>query len=223
MRLILLGAPGSGKGTVAAALHEKYGVAHISTGDIFRANIKENTPLGRSARSFIEKGELVPDSVTISMLEERLSQPDCAEQFMLDGFPRTIAQAAALDRILQDTNRELEAVVSLSVPDELIIKRISERRICTACGAGFSLTFNPTLVDGVCDSCGGKVVQREDDKPETVLNRLQTYYEKTSPLEDYYRALGLIVEIDNSTGLAPAMLALEEEMKKRGILFEAEK
>ncbi len=222
MRLILLGAPGSGKGTVAAALHEKYGVTHISTGDIFRANIKNDTPLGRSARCYIEKGELVPDSVTISMLEDRLSQPDCVEHFMLDGFPRTIAQAVELDRFLGETNRQIDAVVSLSVPDELIIKRISERRICTACGAGFSLTFNPTLVEGVCDFCGGKVVQREDDKPETVLVRLQTYYEKTAPLEAYYRNLGLIMEIDNSTGLEPSMRVLDEKMKERGILFEAE-
>jgi len=221
MRLILLGAPGSGKGTVAAALHEKYGVAHISTGDIFRANIKNDTPLGRSARSFIEKGDLVPDSVTISMLEDRLSQPDCARQFMLDGFPRTIAQAVELDRYLGETNRKIDAVVSLSVPDELIIKRISERRICTACGTGFSLTFNPTLVEGVCDLCGGKVVQRKDDQPETVHVRLQTYYEKTAPLEAYYRNLGLVVQIDNSTGLGPAMIALEEKMKERSILFEA--
>ncbi len=221
MRIILLGAPGSGKGTIALALHEKYGVAHISTGDIFRANIKEDTPLGQAAHAYIEKGELVPDSVTISMLEDRLSHPDCAEQFMLDGFPRTMAQAAALDRILEETDREIEAVVSLCVPDELIIQRISERRICTACGAGFGLTFNPTLVEGVCDNCGGKVIQREDDKAETVLSRLRTYYEKTSPLEDYYRERGLIVEIDNSTGLEPAMIELEEKLRERGILFEA--
>ncbi len=222
MRLILLGAPGSGKGTVATALREKYGIAHISTGDIFRENIKNDTPLGRSARMFIEKGELVPDKVTISMLEDRLSQADCAEHFMLDGFPRTIAQAVELDRYLEQTGRRIDAVISLSVPDALIMKRISERRICTSCGAGFNLTFNPTQKEGVCDYCGGEVVQRKDDKPETVLIRLQTYYAQTAPLESYYRDLGLIVEIDNSTGIDPAMNALDEKMKARGILFEAE-
>jgi len=222
MRIILLGAPGSGKGTVATALREKYGTPHISTGDIFRANIKENTPLGKTAREFIEKGELVPDSVTISMLEDRLAKPDCAKSFMLDGFPRTIAQAAALDLILLKTNRKLDAVINLYVPDALIMKRISERRICTSCGAGFGLTFNPPRVDGVCDHCGGPVIQRKDDQPETVLCRLQTYYEKTRPLEDYYRQRDLILEIDNSSGLEPAMTELEEKFAARGMFFEAE-
>lgn len=220
MRLILLGAPGSGKGTVASALHDKYGIAHISTGDIFRSNIKENTKLGQSAKAFIEKGELVPDSVTISMVEDRLSRPDCSEHFMLDGFPRTLNQAIALDHYLKKNERQIEAVVNLQVPTELIQKRISERRICTVCGAGFSLTFNPTRVEGVCDHCGGKVVQRKDDRPETVRTRLDTYYEKTRPLEQYYAERGLIMEIDNSRGLQPAMDELDRKMKERGVLFE---
>lgn len=220
MRLILLGAPGAGKGTIAVALHEKYGISHISTGDIFRANIKGDTPLGKEARVYIEKGDLVPDSVTISMLEDRLSMPDCAEHFLLDGFPRTINQALALDRLLDGSGREIEAVISLSVPDELIIKRISERRICKACGANFSLTFNPTRVEGVCDLCGGEVIQRADDQPDTVLNRLSTYYEKTRPLDEYYREKGLVIDIDNSAGLPTAMAELEIKMRFSGIISE---
>lgn len=218
MHLILLGAPGSGKGTVATALHQQYGVVHISTGDIFRANIKANTPLGLEAKSFIEKGELVPDSVTISMLEDRLADPDCAESFMLDGFPRTIAQAEELDRFLDKNSKKIDAVVSLCVSDAIIVKRISERRICVACGAGFSLTFRPSLVEGVCDECGGEIIQREDDKPETVLNRLKTYYEKTQPLVDYYEKRGLVLPVDNEGGLGPAMEDIRAGLSERGIL-----
>lgn len=220
MRIILLGAPGAGKGTVASALHEKYNIAHISSGDLFRENIKMETPLGKQAYDYISRGDLVPDSVTIGMVEERLSAPDCSKHFMLDGFPRTLAQADSLDRFLAESNREIEAVVSLLVPDELIMKRISERRVCVSCAAGFSLTFNPTRVEGVCDYCGGQVIQREDDKPETVLSRLRTYYEKTRPLEEYYRIRGLIIEIDNSKGLQPTMIDLESALRDRDIEFE---
>lgn len=218
MRLILLGAPGSGKGTIATALHQQYGLAHISTGDIFRANIKGNTPLGLKAKGFIEKGELVPDSVTISMLEDRLAEPDCADSFMLDGFPRTIAQAESLDIFLEKNNKKIDAVISLCVSDALIVKRISERRICVACGAGFSLTFRPSLVEGVCDECGGEIIQREDDKPETVLTRLKTYYEKTQPLVEYYEKRGLILTADNEGGLDPAMVDIRTGLSGRGIL-----
>lgn len=218
MRLILLGAPGSGKGTIATALHQQYGVTHISTGDIFRANIKASTPLGIQAKSFIEKGELVPDSVTISMLEDRLAEPDCKKAFMLDGFPRTIAQAEELDRFLTKSNSKIDAVLSMRVSDDVIVKRISERRICVSCGAGFSLTFRPSLVEGICDECGGQVIQREDDKPETVMNRLKTYYEKTQPLVDYYEKRGLVLSVDNEGGLDPAMEEIRAGLTGRGIL-----
>lgn len=197
MRLIILGAPGSGKGTIAAELTKKYGIVHISTGDIFRANIKEKTPLGIKAKEYIDRGDLVPDSVTIDMLEDRLSQPDCDAGFLLDGFPRTIVQAEELDRLLAQKNVAVDAVISIVISDEEIKSRITGRRVCISCGASYNIPFKPTKVEGICDECGGEVIQRQDDKPETVLSRLQTYHEKTQPLIDFYEAKGLILEASN--------------------------
>lgn len=216
MRLILLGAPGSGKGTIAEELTKLYGVAHISTGDIFRANIKENTPLGMQAKQFIDRGELVPDSVTIAMIKDRLAQPDCEAGFMLDGFPRTINQAQELDRMLEKSGVSLDAVVYTYVSDEIIKTRVSNRRICESCGASFSITFRPTKVEGICDICGARVVQREDDKPETVLSRLKTYHEKTQPLTDFYKQKGLVLLIHNEEH-EKAISQIKSDFQAKGI------
>jgi len=216
MRLILLGAPGSGKGTIAAELTKNYGILHISTGDIFRANMKEQTPLGQEAKSYIDQGALVPDSITIAMIEDRLAQPDCEAGFMLDGFPRTIVQAQELDRILAKKGVALTAAISIEISYEEIKKRVSGRRVCIACGASYNIPFKPAKVEGICDACGGEVIHREDDKPETVLSRLKTYHEKTQPLIDYYKAQNLILTANNEVNY---MMAFEEI--KKGLALRA--
>jgi len=218
MRLILLGAPGSGKGTIAEELTKQYGVVHISTGDIFRANIKEKTPLGTEAKQYMDRGELVPDSITIAMIGDRLAQPDCASAFMLDGFPRTIPQAEELDKLLADKGVSLDAVISVVISDDVIKTRVSARRVCESCGASFSLSFRPTKVEGICDLCGGNVVQREDDKPETVLSRLKTYHEKTQPLTDFYQKKGLILSADNEVSYIQAIEQINKGFIARGII-----
>ncbi|MBR6959336.1 MAG: adenylate kinase, partial [Clostridiales bacterium] len=163
MRLIILGAPGSGKGTSAVVLKEKYDLAHISTGDIFRSNIKNGTPLGLEAKSYIDKGQLVPDSITIGMVEGRLAEDDCKKGYILDGFPRTIAQAEALDEMLAKKGEKIDAVISIVVDDEIVKDRVTSRRVCEKCGASYNVKYKPAKVDGVCDLCGGNVVQRADD------------------------------------------------------------
>lgn len=218
MRLIILGAPGSGKGTIAAELTKKYGIVHISTGDIFRANIKEKTPLGIKAKEYIDRGDLVPDSVTIDMLEDRLSQPDCDAGFLLDGFPRTIVQAEELDRLLAQKNVAVDAVISIVISDEEIKSRITGRRVCISCGASYNIPFKPTKVEGICDECGGEVIQRQDDKPETVLSRLQTYHEKTQPLIDFYEAKGLILEASNEVNYKLAVEQVVSGLSDRKIV-----
>lgn len=218
MKLIILGAPGSGKGTTATVLREKYSLAHISTGDIFRSNIKNGTPLGVEAKSYIDRGALVPDSLTISMVEDRLSQDDCAGGYILDGFPRTIAQAEALDQMLAAQGAAIDAVLSIVVDDETIKSRVSGRRVCEKCGASFNVNFKPTKVEGVCDICGGKVVQRADDNEETVAARLKTYYENTRPLIDFYSEKGIIVEGDNSDSSEVCLAQIEEGLKNRGLI-----
>jgi len=197
MQIVLLGAPGSGKGTLAADLVKMYGLPHISTGDIFRQNIKEKTPLGLTASEFISKGELVPDEVTIAMVADRLAQPSCANGFLLDGFPRTVAQAEALSAILSGMGNSLTAVLNLEVKEETVIERLSSRRVCASCGRGYNIVSLPSKVEGICDDCGGKLIQREDDKPETIMNRLQTYRRQTEPLISYYHQQGLLVNINN--------------------------
>ena len=218
MKLIILGAPGSGKGTTATVLREKYSLAHISTGDIFRANIKDGTPLGVEAKSYIDKGALVPDSVTIRMVEDRLSQDDTANGYILDGFPRTLAQAEALDEILAKNGSSIDAVLSIVVDDEVIKDRVSSRRVCEKCGASYNVRFKPTKVEGVCDECGGKVVQRADDTAETVANRLETYYKNTKPLIDFYQGRGLIVEGNNDKSSEDCLKQIEEGLKGKGLI-----
>ncbi len=218
MNLIILGAPGSGKGTSATVLREKYDLAHISTGDIFRSNIKNGTPLGVEAKSYIDKGALVPDSLTVSMVEDRLSQDDCKKGYILDGFPRTLAQAEALDEMLAKNGDKIDAVLSIVVGDEIIKDRVSGRRVCEKCGASFNVKFKPTKAEGVCDLCGGKVVQRADDNEETVANRLKTYYENTQPLIDFYEKKGLIVEGDNGKDSDTCIAQIETGLKGKGLI-----
>lgn len=218
MKLIILGAPGSGKGTSATVLREEFNLAHISTGDIFRANIKGNTPLGIEAKSYIDKGQLVPDSLTISMVEDRLSQDDCNSGYILDGFPRTIAQTEALDEMLSKKNTGIDAVLSIVVDDEEIKNRVAGRRVCEKCGASYNVNFKPTKVEGVCDLCGGVVYQREDDKPETVEARLKTYYKNTQPLIDYYEKKGLIVEGDNNKDSQICIDQIKNGLKDKGLI-----
>jgi adenylate kinase len=186
MRIILLGSPGAGKGTLAAEIERKYPVAHISTGDIFRENVKNNTQLGLKAREYLESGRLVPDDIVIAMMEDRLREPDCEKGFILDGFPRTVPQAEALDRILTELHLELDGVVILDVNEETVVNRLSSRRVCRNCGAIYNLFFRPSAKGDLCEKCGGEIYQREDDREEVVLSRLKIFYEQTAPLVDYY-------------------------------------
>ncbi len=213
MNLIILGAPGSGKGTSATVLREKYNLAHISTGDLFRYNLKENTPLGIEAKAYMDKGALVPDDVTIRMVEDRLNQPDCEKGYILDGFPRNIAQAEALDKILASKGAKIDAVVYVICDDAVIMDRVTTRRVCEKCGASFNVKYMPTKVEGVCDVCGGKVYQRSDDNAETVAKRLDTYRENTKPLIDFYNARGIIVEGNNNVDSDTCIASIEAGLK----------
>ncbi len=190
MKIVLLGAPGAGKGTQAKSLSEKLAVPHISTGDIFRANIKGNTPLGIKAKEYMDKGQLVPDELTVEIVKDRLANPDCSKGFILDGFPRTIPQAEYLDSVLKDMNIELDATLLINVKDEDIIERMSGRRTCPNCGASYHVIYNPTKIEGICDVCKTPVIQRPDDAAETVLSRLETYHQQTQPLISYYGKAG---------------------------------
>ncbi len=192
MKLVVLGAPGAGKGTQAVILAEKLRVPHISTGDIFRSNIKDGTPLGKLAKQYIDSGALVPDEVTISIVKDRLQKPDCKNGFILDGFPRTIAQAQSLDDMLDSMGTKLDCVLDLEVEDDVIIRRLSGRRVCPDCGASYHIDFNPPKRDSICDNCGAKLIQREDDREQTVINRLKTYHSQTEPLIGYYRGKGIL-------------------------------
>jgi adenylate kinase len=195
-RLILLGPPGSGKGTEAVRITEKYGTPQISTGDIFRKNIADGTELGAKAKSYMDAGELVPDSLVLDLVVDRLSQDDVKDGYILDGFPRTIAQAEALDKILAEKGEELNYVISLDVADEVLIQRVTSRRVCKQCSKVYNTITDPPAAEGVCDVCGGEVVQRADDSEETEKNRLAVYAEQTLPLVDYYRGKGLLSELD---------------------------
>ena len=192
MRLILVGPPGAGKGTQAVHLAAHYGIPHISTGDIFRANIKGETQLGKLAKSYMDAGNLVPDSVTNEMLKDRLTQSDAASGFLLDGYPRNVGQAEFLAEVLKQKSLSLDSVLELSIPNEEIIKRLSGRRTCRNCGASSHVIFEKPKVDGVCDNCGGELYQRDDDKEEVVSNRLKVYSEQTEPIIEFYRNLGLL-------------------------------
>lgn len=198
LRAVLLGPPGAGKGTQAVKLVDKYQVPHISTGDIFRKNISEGTELGVKAKSYIDAGKLVPDELTCEIVTSRLLEDDCANGFLLDGFPRTIFQADKLDQFLKENGMKLDIVINLSVPSEQIISRLSGRRICRRCGASYNIVTIPPKKEGVCDRCGGELYQRKDDAPETVASRLKTYDEQTAPLVDYYKNTGALADFDGT-------------------------
>ncbi len=198
MKIIMLGAPGAGKGTQAKKIAEKYGVPHISTGDIFRANIKNGTELGQKAKTYMDQGLLVPDELTVALVIDRIQNEDCKNGFVLDGFPRTIPQAEALDEALKGLGEAMDYAIDVDVPDENIINRMSGRRACLDCGATYHIVTIPTKVEGICDACGSKVVLREDDKPETVQKRLEVYHAQTQPLIDYYKKQNILKTVDGT-------------------------
>lgn len=198
MKIIMLGAPGAGKGTQAKQIASAYQIPHISTGDIFRANIKNKTPLGQKAKEYMDAGNLVPDELTCDLLMDRIGQDDCRDGFILDGFPRTIPQAQALDQALTARKESMDFAVNVDVPDENIIRRMSGRRVCPNCGATYHLTALPPTKAGTCDVCGSELVQRADDSEATVANRLRVYHEQTQPLIDYYERLGILKTVDGT-------------------------
>jgi len=202
MRLVLLGAPGAGKGTQAVILSKKLQIPHISTGDIFRSNIKNETPLGKLAKQYIDSGALVPDEVTVAIVKDRLAEPDCANGFVLDGFPRTIQQAESLDRILEELGTRLDKVIDIHAGDDVIIKRLSGRRVCPECTAIYHIRTSEMARNGICENCGAKLIQREDDREETVRKRLETYHDQTEPLINYYREKGLLVRVQGEGSAA---------------------
>ncbi len=198
MILILLGAPGVGKGTQGALISKEYGIPQISTGDILRSEVKNETELGKKAKAYMEKGELVPDDVIIEMMEKRIKEDDCKNGFILDGFPRTVAQAEAFDRMLAKNGLELDKVILIDVPEEEIIDRLTGRRICPNCGAVYHIKNNPPKVEGVCDRCGSKLIQRDDDREDVVRKRLEVYKKSTMPLIDYYTKTSKLVKVDGT-------------------------
>lgn len=194
----MLGAPGAGKGTQAKMIADKYSIPHVSTGDIFRANIKNGTALGMEAKQYMDQGQLVPDELTVKILLDRVAQEDCKNGYVLDGFPRTIPQAEVLDQALTELGDSIDYAINVDVPDENIIKRMSGRRACVACGATYHIVHIPTKVEGICDRCGAELILRDDDKPETVKKRLDVYHTQTQPLIDYYTAKGVLKEVDGT-------------------------
>jgi adenylate kinase len=212
--VVLLGAPGAGKGTQAERLSENLGIPQVSTGDLFRENLKKETELGLLAKQYMESGELVPDEVTVGMVRERLSRPDAAKGAILDGFPRTIAQAEALGELLHDIGAELDVVPYIKVPEDVLLARLAGRWTCRKCGAMYHELFSPPQEPGVCDRCGGELYQRPDDTPETQKHRIQVYFEQTAPLIDYYREKGLLVEVDGRPGIEEIQAELLDIIKE---------
>ena len=208
MKIIMLGAPGAGKGTQAKKIAEKYQIPHISTGDIFRANIKEGTELGKKAKSYMDQGQLVPDELTLELIMDRFQNPDCANGYVLDGFPRTIPQAEALTEALAKKGETIDYAINVEVPDENIINRMGGRRACLACGSTYHIVYAPTRVEGICDRCGEKLVLRDDDKPETVKNRLNVYHNQTQPLIEYYTRQGKLAEVDGTQSMEDVFNAI---------------
>ncbi len=208
MKIIMLGAPGAGKGTQAKKIAAKYSIPHISTGDIFRANIKNGTELGKKAKTFMDQGLLVPDELVVDLVVDRVAQDDAKNGYVLDGFPRTIPQAEALDKALEAINDKVDYAINVDVPDENIINRMSGRRACVSCGGTYHIKYAPTKVEGICDACGGELVLRDDDKPETVKKRLDVYHEQTQPLIDYYNKKNILVDIDGTKDMTEVFDAI---------------
>lgn len=210
MKVIMLGAPGAGKGTQAKKIAEKYEIPHISTGDIFRANIKNGTELGNKAKTYMDQGLLVPDELTCDLVVDRIQQDDAREGYVLDGFPRTIPQAEALDKALAEFGDKIDYAIDVNVPDENIVKRMGGRRACVGCGATYHLVYAPTKTEGICDVCGKELILRDDDKPETVQKRLNVYHEQTQPLIDYYTKAGILKTVDGTVDINDVFAAIVE-------------
>ena len=215
MKLVLLGPPGAGKGTLATEIVNEYHIPHISTGDIFRENIKNGTPLGKIAEGYISKGQLVPDEVVIDIALDRLSKEDCKDSFMLDGFPRTVEQAKALDKFLSERGTKLSFVIDITVAKDVLIDRITTRRVCKSCGATYNIKGLPPKVEGICDKCGGELYQRADDNEETVAKRIDIYNTQTKPLVDYYQDLGEIVKLDGAVKVTEVYKTAREILGKQ--------
>jgi len=209
MKIIMLGAPGAGKGTQAERIAEKYGIPHISTGDIFRKNIKEGTELGKEAKQYMDQGKLVPDELTVRLLLDRVSAEDCSGGYVLDGFPRTIPQAEALEEALTKLGEKIDFAIDVDVPDENIVNRMSGRRACVKCGATYHLKYIPPKKEGICDECGSELIIRDDDKPETVKKRLAVYHEQTQPLIEYYSGKGILHTVDGTIDAEDVFRAIE--------------
>ena len=210
MKIILLGAPGAGKGTQAKKIAAKYGIPHISTGDIFRANIKNGTELGKKAKTYMDQGLLVPDELVVDLVVDRVNQDDCTNGYVLDGFPRTIPQAEALTEALEKMGQKVDFAIDVNVPDENIVKRMGGRRACVTCGATYHMVYAPTKKEGICDTCGGELILRDDDKPETVQKRLNVYHDQTQPLIDYYTSQGILRTVDGTVDIDDVFRAITE-------------
>lgn len=210
MKIIMLGAPGAGKGTQAKKIAEKYHIPHISTGDIFRANIKNGTELGKQAKTYMDQGLLVPDELTVNLVIDRVQKEDCANGYVLDGFPRTIPQAEALTKALEGLGEKLDYAIDVDVPDENIVNRMSGRRACVSCGATYHVVYAAPKVEGICDTCGAELILRDDDKPETVQKRLGVYHEQTQPLIDYYTEAGILKSVDGTRNLEEVFKSIVE-------------
>lgn len=210
MKIVMLGAPGAGKGTQAKKIASKYNVPHISTGDIFRANIKNGTELGNKAKTYMDQGLLVPDELVVDLVVDRVNQEDCANGYVLDGFPRTIPQAEALDAALANLGQKIDYAINVEVPDENIVKRMSGRRACVGCGATYHLMYAPTKVEGICDTCQGELILRDDDQPETVLKRLGVYHDQTQPLIEHYTKAGVLKEVDGTIDINDVFTAITD-------------
>lgn len=208
MKIIMLGAPGAGKGTQAKKIAAKYSIPHISTGDIFRANIKNGTELGKKAKTYMDQGLLVPDELVVDLVVDRVNQEDCKDGYVLDGFPRTIPQAEALDKALAELGQKVDYAIDVDVPDENIVNRMAGRRACVTCGATYHLEYAPTKKEGICDVCGGELILRDDDKPETVKKRLGVYHEQTQPLIDYYKNAGILRTVDGTIDIEDVFQAI---------------
>ena len=208
MYILLMGPPGAGKGTQAKMIAEKYSIPHISTGDIFRANIKNGTELGKKAKSYMDQGQLVPDELTLDLIMDRFKEDDCKNGYVLDGFPRTIPQAEALDAALKAEGEKVDFAIDVDVPDENIVKRMGGRRACVNCGATYHIVYSPTEVEGKCDKCGEDLIVRDDDKPETVLSRLEVYHNQTQPLIDYYSQQGILKTVDGTVDMKDVFNAI---------------